>query len=140
MTILSITIGHFIVREAKTFDIPQEHAAWWETVMVQPGRYPLELKPDRNGQGYLSVRLPGTVAGSYYGAASCEREKGRIGNPSQTYLQPYEHVVAYDVLKACGDYELVDGVEAYLHLFNSYGGRRIKTAILKRDGERIQAR
>lgn len=127
-------IGWYTVKEPETFTNLFECAAWYEEVLVQPGRYELfadiyGVRDDgaiecRTSSAYAS--LPGTIISDDFGARFCGMPIGNYehsknaGKPSSHTVMPYLYSVAESVLtNADTPYELLPEYEARKIIFKS---------------------
>jgi hypothetical protein len=68
---------------------PEESAAAYHCIEVQPGAYPVELCTSRyDGSKYLAARFRGVVTSSGYGGRRYHEKEGK---EDEVVLQPYKY-------------------------------------------------
>ena len=135
-------IGWFHLKESKVFRNSFECAAWFEDVLVEPGKYPVivhdyrvlsseEKNFDRRIDGHCGgayTRLPGTITADDFGSRFCGMPIGEydgsknVGKPGSHSMFAYLYQVASEIL---GDtdspWELLPEYEAKEIRFESDG-------------------
>jgi len=88
---LKVKVGSLVLTESREVNLPQEHAAWYETVKVEPGTYDVYVYIDwtRDGGGMftihsLSAQCDGTTIACYYGGST--RDAERIGKATRARI------------------------------------------------------
>lgn len=117
-------IGYIILNKEKVFTNGFECAAWYEDIIVQPGRYPLYT--DRIEGGKVSMcyaSLPGTIKSDnfqslYFGSpiGKCYDEKQNEGKEAKAHFMTYAYNVADEIHNPSGgeyEYELLPEFTAY---------------------------
>ena len=142
-------IGWFILKKEHEFTNTYECAAWYENVMVQPGKYPLyvydykerETKQGKEVTGHIDMAyayLPGVITSDEFGARFCGVPVGSYDNyknkgkeSSYTFSQ-YLYAIADSILKEDSiyysdkwEYELLPMYKAKPFKFTSYDGKVI---------------
>ena len=154
-------IGWYNLREAKIFTNSFETAAWYEDVLVQPGRYPIEVidykvhhfddeKRRRfNGEitghiGGAYVNMKGTIVSDnfqslFYGMPIGEPydTAKNSGKPSDTHFFMYLYSLADSILNdPATPYELFPEYEAVEDcLISSYDGKPLVTHSIRLKSE-----
>ena len=142
---LKTAIGYYELTETRTFENHFECAAWRETIEVQPGKYPIELRdmkistderPEFHNEveSYISgayISMDGIIVDDYFAGQYCgvpirdydtKQNAGKSGSHTAfTYL----HEIAYSIL--------TDANSPY-HLNPEYEAREI-TFISSIDGK-----
>lgn len=133
-------LGYYVVAKTTRFTKDQSFAGAVDTVEVQPGRYPIELRRDQYGQHYVAASLPGVLVFSgWFGSNT------RVSEPMtpDTYSwQPYAHRVAE--MAATGDsrIELAEGVSVASVKSGEYtlwGWRQNNCALRRQHAEKRNA-
>lgn len=138
-------IGFYNLREAKTFTNTYEFAAWYEDVLVQPGRYPVimyDMRVYDDGQIFAHgayVNFPGTIVSDYFAAHYCgvpvsdyDRSKN-AGKPSEHHGFWYEYMIADEILNGSDEWELFPEYEAREYEFVYDGVTKTSHALFLRD-------
>lgn len=111
------------VREPRTYDVPQEYAAWHETRTSETGYFEFELVEGRkpcgkpSGEYWYVATLPGTVASAYYashfGGVAYGEDRGRdmIGKPAEVpvKLRAIDVVAIYGLMDSTMGMAFVEG-------------------------------
>lgn len=108
MTTLKVKVGKLTLTEARDVRLPQEHAAWFETVRVEPGTYDVYVYLDWTGDGggmyhihSLSAQCEGVTTACYYGEGTRDRE--RVGKSCTAHIELTTHGSVYAECQASLD-------------------------------------
>ena len=102
------TLGHYVITETTEFSKGQEFAGAVDTVRVEPGRYPIELRISRYGDRYIGATLTGTLVYSAWFGSNTRVE--RPMTPDHYTWQPRGYEAAGMAAKCDPRIELAEGV------------------------------
>lgn len=92
MNTYKVKVGTLALTEARNVNLPQEHAAWYQTVRVEPGTYEVYayLIWTYDGDGMyriheIAAQCEGVTTRCYYGNA--ERDAARTGKPATAHIR-----------------------------------------------------
>lgn len=132
-------IADFVLTEEKEFTYSSyECAAWYKTIKVASGKYPVYgdiLEDGKIEDTSVRYSLPGIVTSSNFSSHFCgnrvgskvDTEKGKEASYSSS---PYAHAVAWSIIKETNEaIQLLEGFKAIRVQF-SYDGKQCETAKL----------
>lgn len=92
-----VQIGTYTLTEAREFQVPQEYAGAAQTVRVEAGVYPVEVRMTQYGRKWVAIPMPGTLVfdAFYNRIGACGSMKvERPMTATQHTLQPYGYELA----------------------------------------------
>jgi hypothetical protein len=122
-------IGYAVADEAFDYSVPQEYAGACETVRIEAGRYPIELRTDRYGRPYCGIQLEGvSTYRGWFGSNTRVDEEHRPARPfSQIGLYEIAACVIEDKKRGSLRFELAENVNAHVIHFRDSRGEKHKT-------------
>ena len=139
-------IGWIVIREPRIVHKADfECAAWWEDIMIEPGKYPIyvhDMKIWKNGEiGCRSAfaSIPGRIVMDYFGSMFYGVPVGTYdntknsGNPADYLMNWYMFMLAENAMDGSGEIELLPEYEAREYTFVSRvdGVERVTHGIFK---------
>lgn len=99
-----VQIGVYLVKEPTEFtDRSYPTASWHQTILVQPGEYPVMAAVGKDGEvadTSIYVKLPGTITDAYFPSSfggviyGDGNRKESIGRDASHAMTPYAHALA----------------------------------------------